>query len=292
MWQRKRMSDTNKRSPDARITTFVDDELEFVVDGRRFVVLSAPGGETPDSVFVWIPEERTVFTGNHAGALYLAMPNFTTIRGDRLRSARKFIQDVDTLLALDPPLELLITGHEEAIRGEGQIRADLSRIRDAVQYVYDATIEGMNAGKSLHTLMREIELPPALELAPGRAPTSWTVRAIWEEYTGWFRFESPTELYGVPPSAIWSDLAELAGTDELAARAAARLEEGRPVEALHLAEIALSADPGHSRARETQIGALEALIDLGRGSAYDEITYLESEVGTARELLTQPDTVS
>ena len=89
---------------------------------------------------MWLPDERTVFTGNHAGALYGAMPNLTTIRGDRLRSARKFVLDVDLLLALEP--ELLITGHDEPIHGRERIRADLTRIRDAVQYVETETVRG------------------------------------------------------------------------------------------------------------------------------------------------------
>jgi alkyl sulfatase BDS1-like metallo-beta-lactamase superfamily hydrolase len=284
MWQRPKRVANNRVAPDARITTFVGDSHSFTVGGRRFELISAPGGETPDSLFVWLPDERTVFTGNHAGALYGAMPNLTTIRGDRLRSARKFVLDIDRLIALGA--ELLITGHDEPINGAERIRTDLTRIREAVAFVEQETVKGMNEGRSLHELMREVELPPELELAPGRAPTSWCVRAVWEEYTGWFRFESPTQLYGVPPSSVWPELAELAGgPDALAERAAAHVAAGEPVEALHLVEIALAADISHARAREIQIAALEELIDRTGGSTFDELSYLESEVAQAREAL-------
>lgn len=270
--------------PDARITTFVDQRLSFALGGRRFELLSAPGGETPDSLFVWLPDERTVFTGNHAGALYGAMPNFTTIRGDRLRSARRFMLDVDRLLELEP--ELLITGHDQPIAGAERIRADLERIRGAVEHVHDATVRGMNEGRSLHRLMREIELPESLRLAPGRSPTAWVVRAVWEEYTGWFRFESPTELYGVPASAVAAELCELAGgPDAVAARAAAHARAGEPLHALHLVEVALAADPGHRVAREAQIAALETLIERTGGESFDELSYLESELAGAQEAL-------
>jgi alkyl sulfatase BDS1-like metallo-beta-lactamase superfamily hydrolase len=271
-------------APDARITTSIEDRHAFELGGRRFELISAPGGETVDSLFVWLPAERTVFTGNHAGALYGAMPNFTTIRGDRLRSARRFMLDVDELLGLAP--ELLITGHDEPIRGEERIRSDLTRIRGAVEYVHDETVRGMNAGHSLDQLMREIELPPNLPLAPGRSPTSWVVRAVWEEYTGWFRFESPTELYGVPARAVATEVCELAGgPDVLAARAAAHVERDEPVEALHLIELALAVEPHHRGAREAQVAALETLIDRTGGETFDELAYLESEIAAAREAI-------
>jgi alkyl sulfatase BDS1-like metallo-beta-lactamase superfamily hydrolase len=284
MWQRPKKVANNRPAPDARITTFVDDHHVFTVGGRRFELISAPGGETPDSLFVWLPEERTVFTGNHAGALYGAMPNLTTIRGDRLRSARKFVLDMDRLIALDA--ELLITGHDEPIRGAERIRTDLTRIRDAVAFVERETVRGMNEGRSLHELMGEIELPPELELAPGRAPTSWCVRAVWEEYTGWFRFESPTELYAVPARAVWPELAELAGgPDVLAERAEAHIAADEPVEALHLLDIALAYNQSHARAREAQIAALEQLIERTGGRTFDELSYLESEIVQARSAL-------
>jgi len=82
------------------------------------------------------------------------------------------------------------------------------------------------------------------------------VRAIWEHYAGWFHHESTTELYAVPARAVHPDLVELSGgPDAVAERAAKRLAEGSPVEALHLAEVALSAAPRHRGALETSLAA-------------------------------------
>ncbi len=260
--------------PSAHITTQVEDGHAFTLGGRRFEILSAPGGETPDSVFVWMPEEAILFTGNHAGALYGAMPNFTTIRGDRIRSTRLWVLDVNRMLALKP--RLLVTGHDDPIHGEAQIRKDYEKIRDAVLYVHDATVQGMNDGKSLHQLMGEIELPASLTLADGRCPTRWVVRSVWEEYTGWFRFESPTELYAQPPRSVWKDIFDLAGGDKLAERAWRYMDDGKPVEALHLVDIILEGDPDHARALAVKRAAIVHLIDASEGRNYDEITYLES----------------
>jgi alkyl sulfatase BDS1-like metallo-beta-lactamase superfamily hydrolase len=268
---------------EAEVTTLFHDSYVFEVGGRRFELSSAPGGETLDSLIVWLPVERTAFTGNLMGALYGALPHLYTPRGDRQRSARFILRDIERLLALEP--ELLITGHDEPVAGAAQIRDDLMTIRDAVGYIHDETIAGMNEGKSLWTLMQEIHLPAELEsrLAPGRGPVWWYVRAVWEEHAGWFRHELTTELYSVPPAAIWPELSELAGgPDALAEHAAAHAAAGRPVEALHFVEIALAADPSHHATREAQIAALEQLIEQTQGKTYDELAWLESELENAR----------
>jgi alkyl sulfatase BDS1-like metallo-beta-lactamase superfamily hydrolase len=59
--------------------------------------------------------------------------------------------------------EQILTGHED-IRGAGHIQRELARIVDSVQWVHDRTIEGMNAGVDVRTLMREIRTPPGLAL--------------------------------------------------------------------------------------------------------------------------------
>jgi alkyl sulfatase BDS1-like metallo-beta-lactamase superfamily hydrolase len=194
------------------------------------------------------------------------------------------MRGVDRVLDLGP--ELLITGHDEPIVGAERIRADLGKVRGAVQYIHDETIKGMNEGKDLFTLMSEIALPAELEPASGRGPVWWYVRAVWHEYSDWFRLESTTELYGVPPRAIWRELAELAGgPDALAERAAAHVAAGRPVEAIHFTDIALSVDPRHREAREAQIAALEQLVERNRGTTYDDLAWLEGELALAHAAL-------
>ena len=86
----------------------------------------------------------------------------------------------------------------------------------------------MNAGKDVRTLMREITLPEHLEVGQGYGKVSWDVRAIWENYSGWFHHRSTTELYPVGPDDVSADLVELAGADALVARAQAHLDAGPP----------------------------------------------------------------
>jgi alkyl sulfatase BDS1-like metallo-beta-lactamase superfamily hydrolase len=252
----------------------------FEAADRPFELFSTPSGETIDSCVVWLPIERTVFTGNLMGALQGSLPHFATLRGDRARSLVRFMQDMDLLIDLRPVM--MVTGHGEPISGEGEIEQYLTRLRDAVRHIHDETMAGMIALKPLHQLMREIRLPDHLAHVPGRGRLGWYVRAMWEELTGWFRQESTTELYEVPQREIWSELVDLAGSDHLVARARAHLNQGRPVHALHFTDIVIAIDPAHEAARHAEIDALEQLIELGRGALADEQGWLETERARAR----------
>jgi alkyl sulfatase BDS1-like metallo-beta-lactamase superfamily hydrolase len=192
------------------------------------------------------------------GALWGHIPNLVTIRGDRYRDAPTVIETIDRVLDLAP--KQILYGHHAPIEGKDVIREELERLRGAVAYVHDRTVEHMNAGHDVWTAMREIELPTELEVGEGYGKVSWDVRAIWETYLGWFHQESTTELYATPPSSVHGDLVELAGgPDALASRAKEKLAKGDAVEALHLLEIALSAAPEHAAALELAIAAHEKL---------------------------------
>jgi glyoxylase-like metal-dependent hydrolase (beta-lactamase superfamily II) len=263
------------------VGAFVYEGCSLEVGARRFELFPAPGGETLDSLVVWLPDDGVAFTGNMTFAIPGGLPHLTTIRGDRMRSVLTFLECLDRVIALEP--RVWCNGHGPHIDGAAAVRAALTKVRDATQYLHDATVQGMNDGQDLFTLMRKIELPPKLAPAHSRGPTAWCVRAIWEEYVGWFRCESVTELYGVPPSSVWGELTELAGgPDVLAERAAARLADGEPEQALHFTDMLLSVQPLHARGREIEISAIEALLRRSGAVDWDEARFLELELRRLR----------
>jgi glyoxylase-like metal-dependent hydrolase (beta-lactamase superfamily II) len=262
----------------------VDRRHEFELGGRRFEVIATPGGEALDSLTVWMPKERVAFTGNLFGPVFLAMPNLVTTRGDKPRLVQRYLPSLERVRKLGA--DLLITGHGDPIRGADKIRASLDKMHAAVSYVNEATIAGMNAGKDVHTLMREIELPEDIRIGEFHGKVSWAVRSIWEEYSGWFHYDSTTALYGVPRSSIDTDLAELAGGARvLAMRAKDKLNAGRPLEAIHLLDIALGAEPGNADALVVKKGSLERLLSESGGTNLSEVMWLKSEIAAAEAAL-------
>jgi len=287
---RKLWSSTIKRGanpappPEVVPDIAVDRRYEFDLGERRFEVISTPGGESLDSLTVWMPKERIAFTGNLFGPVFLSMPNLCTVRGDKPRLVQRYLTSLDTVRKLDA--DLLITGHGEPIRGAGKIRADLDKMYAAVSYVNEATIAGMNAGKDVHSLMREIRLPEDLKIGEFHGKVSWNVRAIWEEYSSWFHFDSTTSLYGVPQSSIHSDLVELAGgVAALAVCARKKLQDQKPLEALHLLDIALGSQPDHSDALNLKRDILQLLLRESGGTNLSETMWLRSETAAVEAAL-------
>ena len=150
-------------------------------------------------------------------------------------------------------------GHGPSLKGNDEITAKLSRQRDAILYVHDATVEGMNAGKSVYTLMHEIKLPEQLQVSEHYGSVAWGVRGIYQGYVGWFDGD-PATMYATPPSDAYPEIVALAGGAEKVATHAAKLVRGgQHLQALHLADMALAADQNNVRALQARLDALKAL---------------------------------
>ncbi len=266
--------------PEPVLTSLFHDSHTFELGGRRFALYSTPGGETTDALVVWMPEHSTVFIGNLMGPFFGHVPNLYTLRGDKIRSAMTFMRSLDRVITLMP--DTLINGHD-VFRGTDQILTTMTKVRDATAYLRDRTIDGMNSGADLWTLMRDVTLPSSLAMPEVHGKTAWIVRAIWEEHVGWFRYESTTELYDTPPSSVWSDVVELAGgTAALTERAAAHSESGRPLQALHLTDIVLSHSPDDHGAKAVKHQALEQLLAASERENHSEVQWLEREMNAAK----------
>ncbi|HLG16827.1 MAG TPA: MBL fold metallo-hydrolase [Blastocatellia bacterium] len=258
-------------------TILFDDRYEFELGGVKIEVYSTPG-ETYDHLTVWIPKYKAAFVGDN---YYTSFPNIYTLRGTEPRWALDYIISLNRVLALKP--EIVLPSHGDPIHGNAEITRRLTQYRDAIQYVHDETVKGMNAGKDVFTLMREIKLPRELQVGESYGNLIWSIRGIYEGYVGWFDLK-PATMYDVPVSSVYPDVVRLAGgADAVAKLATERAEAGRAVEALHLAEIALAADANHRMALEAQLKALTVLRDRCRNS--NERGWLEYSISQTRKKL-------
>lgn len=243
-------------SPKADIT-FADTH-SLTLGGLEIELIAQPGAETNDSLIIWLPQHKICFTGNLFGCPFGHFPNLITIRGDRYRDAMVCANAVQRVMDLKP--EMILYGHHEPIVGSALIQAELTALKNAIEYVHDETVKGMNAGKDVHTLQQEISIPAEFEVGEGYGKVSWSVRAIWENYAGWFHHSSTTELYSVPQSSVHADLVELAGADALLARARKRFDNNEREQALHLIDIVRNAEPENQDAIALSIEVHEQLL--------------------------------
>jgi len=268
-------------------TILFDESYSFELGGLTFQIFHTPG-ETPDHLTVWIPQLKVAFCGDN---YYTSFPNLYTLRGTEPRWALDYVGSINKVLDLKP--EILLPSHGEALHGNAEITQKLTQYRDAILYVHDETVRGMNDGKDVFTLMKQIKLPPALDVGEGYGTISWSVRGIFEGYVGWFD-GNPSNMFETPQSVVYPDLVNMAGGPEAVAAKAEELRlAGKLQEALHMADAALAADPQNLTALKARLSAFESLRAESRNS--NESGWLEygiaetkKQIQKAEEFATTP----
>lgn len=263
------------------------DTYSFTLGGVEFQVIGTPGAEGADNAVLWLPQQKILFSGDFFGPQFPQFPNVFTMRGEKIRKPVEYVKSLDLLLELQP--EIVVPSHMDPSVGREQIAADMTRIRDAVQYVHDETVAGMNAGKSVHQLMKEIKLPPQLDLVQNHGRVDWAVKSIYHYYATWFTFDSTTDLYPVPVREVYADIAEVAGNEALLSLASNYQAAGDTVKSLHIIEMVLEGEPDNVAALGLRQQALETLLlEAQNGLRNDyEIYWLQSRLADTAARLEQ-----
>ena len=233
------------------------DTLETEICGVKVELVHAPG-ETNDQLFVWLPERGVLLPGDN---IYKAFPNLYTIRGTLYRDVLAWAYSLDKMRALRPMY--LVPSHTRAISGQEQIYETLTAYRDAIQFVHDQTVQGINRGLSPDELVEVVKLPPHLAAHPYLqeyyGKVEWSVRAIFDGYLGWFDGDA-AGLEPVGPDARAAGMASLAGgTEGLQKAARDALDAEQYAWAAELATHLVRLDPGSAEAKQIKADALRAL---------------------------------
>jgi alkyl sulfatase BDS1-like metallo-beta-lactamase superfamily hydrolase len=247
------------RVPDKKFEPAVafDDKYEFELGGTKFELFANPG-ETYDHLCVWVPKYKAAFVGDN---YYESFPNIYTLRGTKPRWALDYVASLNKILALEP--EIVLPSHGEPVVGKDKIVERLTRYRNAILYVHDATVKGMNEGKDVFTLMHEVKLPPELNVGEAYGKVDWSVRGIFDGYVGWFDL-NPATMYDRPPTVAEPELVRMAGGPAAVAARAKTLAASDPVAAVRLVDAALMVEPKSKPALEARLAALKSLQGASR----------------------------
>ncbi len=275
------------RGYEPSLTVDVHEDYFFEVGGVRFQAIAAENSaEGEDALLLWMPDHEIVFTGDFYGCLYPMVPNLYTVRGEKTRDPIGYVRALDRLIDLEP--EAILPAHFDPIEGKSYLRKSLQVMRDGVQYVYDETILGMNAGRSVYELMETIRLPAELEISQGHGKVSWNVRAIWEFLAGWFYYEDVADLYAVPAKSIYTDLVDLAGgAGPVVERAQEHFDSGEGLKALRLLDVVKEAGKESVSALRLRLAILEGMLDrsIATHDNMSESGILRALVGRTRDAI-------
>lgn len=221
------------------VTHPVSGAVDVTIAGARVRLSPAPS-DADDNVTVLFPD-LGVCVNNH---VWPALFNVFAIRGEEYRDPRILITGMEEILAFGP--EHLVGAHGPPVSGAAEIASIVEDARDAVQYLWDQTVRGINKGLTADELTEFVQLPARFERTyftqQHYGLVEHHVRQIHSGLRGWFDGDEPS-LFPVPPDERARRLvAGFGGAEEVAAQARAALDGGDLRWALELASWLARAD--------------------------------------------------
>lgn len=263
--------------------TFDDDRKKLTIAGVE-IELVAVSGETYDALYVWLPEKKILFSGDN---FYKSWPNAYAIRGTAYRDIRSWADANDTMLK--EGAAALVPGHTRPIIGADNVKQALTDYRDAIRFVFDKTIEGMNKGMTPDELVDYVKLPAKLAekdyLREYYGNVEWAVRAIFQGHLGWFD-GNPTNLFPLSPKPEAERMAKMAGgKDALLEQARQALKDGDAQWAAQLSDYLIALDSKAAEPKLIKADALTALAEAlltatGRNYYHTVAQELRKEAGS------------
>ena len=217
-------------------------------------------GETKDALYVWYADKRVLFSGDN---FYKSWPNLYAIRGSAYRDVQSWADAVDQMLQENP--DKLVPGHTRPVTDKALVIEMLTNYRDAIRFVFDKTIEGMNQGMTPDELVDYVKLPPKYAnkdyLKEYYGNVEWAVRSIFAGTLGWFD-GNPTTLFSLPVREEAERMAKLAGgRDKLENAVFQSLEHKDYQWTVQLCDHLIALDPSAAKPKLMKAEALEGLAE-------------------------------
>ena len=211
--------------------TFGNDRRKLYISGIEIELVKAPG-ETDDQLYVWLPQYKVLFAGDN---FYQSWPNTYPLRGTARRSVRDWIESLGKMIAEEP--EIVVGGHTTPMDNAVEV---LTNYRDALKWVHDKTITGIQMYMTPDELVDFATLPPQYAsldyLQDYYGSVAGTVRDIYAQDMGWFDGD-PINLHRESPRQEASRIAHLLGSEyKVLTQARILFQEGDLIGAATLAK--------------------------------------------------------
>jgi alkyl sulfatase BDS1-like metallo-beta-lactamase superfamily hydrolase len=223
---------------------------ELELDGVRFVFQNAPGSEAPAELTFYLPDLKA-WCG--AEIVSNTMHNLYTLRGAKVRDARKWSGYIDEAARLFGDMEVVFTSHHWPVWGNERALEFLRSQRDTYSYIHDQTLRLANQGYGPREIAEQLDLPSTLRDRFSNRGYYGTVRhnakAVYQAYFGWYD-ANPANLDPLPPAeAAAKYVAAMGGAAKVRELAAAAHEAGDDRWAATLLNHAVFADPDDAAAK-------------------------------------------
>ncbi len=209
--------------------------------GGITIELNHARGETDDHLWAWLPDRKWIMAGDFVIWNFPNAGNPQKVQ----RYPSEWAAALRQMVARRP--ELLVPAHGLPIGGAERIAVVLGDMADALESLVDRTIEMMNAGATLDTVIHTVKVDPSALNKPYLRPfydePEFVVHNIWRLYGGWWD-GAASRLKPSPDAHLAAVLSELAGgPGALVRRAESAVADGDLRLACHLVDLAGWAAP-------------------------------------------------
>ena len=203
------------------------------------------------------------------------MHNLYTLRGAKVRDARKWSGYIDEAIRLFPDTEVYFASHHWPLWGNEAIIDFLKKQRDGYKYIHDQTLRLAAKGHTPREIADMLELPESLRSSfPNRGyygTLKHNAKAVYQGYFGWYD-GNPANLDPLPPEdAAKRYVKMMGGSAAILQQAQSDFEKGEYRWVAEVLNHLVFAEPNNSTAT--------ALL----AQTYDQLAY-QAESGPWRDV--------
>jgi len=219
------------------------ENYQFTLGNYTFEVYHDKG-ETDDSLWMWFPEKKVLFTGD-----LVINPSFPNVGNPNKvqRYPKQWAIAMEKMLEKNS--EYLVPGHGLLIEGKEEVKSALSIRAEAMEFVHDEVVKKMNEGKWFEQIYHEmVEIQPDKfknhkYMRPSYGSYRFAIHAVYRLYHGWYNTGNPTDLFPAKSSDIAKEFLKVAGDNKYLEHAKSLYNEGKIQLALHLIDVVIKGSP-------------------------------------------------
>ncbi|MHA1726955.1 MAG: alkyl sulfatase dimerization domain-containing protein [Promethearchaeota archaeon] len=265
-----------------------DAHHEFTLGNTTFEVFHDKG-ETDDSLWVWVPDKKTIFAGD-----LVINPSFPNIGNPN--KVQRYPHDWAIAMEkmLEKDAEFIVPGHGKLIEGKKNVKEALSIRAEAMHFIHDEVVKRLNEGKWFEKIYHEM-----MDIYPEKFKNHeflrdtygcyrFGIHAAYRLYHGWYDTGNPTDLFPARSEEIAKEYLHVSLPEKFLEHGKELYKRGKLQLALHMLDVLIKGkelvqknlllEAYEIKAKILKEKAREEISFIARNSYYNGIEELKMKI--------------
>jgi len=222
-----------------------NETFTFELGGLTFEICHDMG-ETDDSIWMFLPEKKVLFTGDLMISSYPNVGNPYKVQ----RYPKHWALAMEKMRQKEA--DYLVPGHGPLIKGKERVEDVLSITAEAMHFVHDEVIRRLNQGKWFEQIYNEMlniypeKFKKHAYLRPVYGCFQFAIHATYRLYHGWYNTGNPTDLFPSESKDIAKEFLKINTVKNYYNHAHELFDEGKLQLALHILDTIIMGLPEES----------------------------------------------